>query len=86
MCILSRLVPLWARAKCKKALVCLFTTLENKEFVLSCLVSLGGGGGGGGGGGTETIMRCNVKQIKTKLLFCLMCHVEHCLQLIYTFY
>ena len=40
MCILSRLVPLWARAECKKALVCLFTTLGNKEFVLSCLVSL----------------------------------------------
>ena len=38
MCILSRLVPLWARAECKKALVCLFTTLGNKEFVLSCLV------------------------------------------------
>ena len=38
MCILSRLVPLWARAECKKALVCLFTTLDNKEFVLSCLV------------------------------------------------
>ena len=37
MCILSRLVPLWARAECKKALVCLFTTLGNKEFVLSCL-------------------------------------------------
>ena len=38
MCILSRLVPLWAMAGWEKALACLFTTLGNKEFVLSCLV------------------------------------------------
>ena len=37
VCVLSRLVPLWARAECKEALVCLSTTLGNKEFVLSCL-------------------------------------------------
>ena len=43
VCVLSRLVPLWARAECKKARVCLFTTLGNKEFVLSCLVHLESG-------------------------------------------
>ena len=37
--VLRSLVPLWARAECKNALLCLFITLENKEFV-NVIVSL----------------------------------------------